>query len=651
MKTKNKLLSIIISLCLCSLVSAASPSWIYGQTGPGAWTIVPPNPGTTDTISYSGPLGTIQYLSNSCIAKAYLGGTPMISVDNLNRIVELWLQSPAPTQCTYEWNPVCGLQGSFGPLTSGNWTFRSTEPSMAFEIQFTVSGTTTGATYYVDQDAPGPFHNGASWKWAFTNLQDALDVATTGNTILIAEGTYYPDQGDSVTPGDRAASFELTNNVSLIGSYAGYGNTNPDARDIDTYTTILSGDLNNNDAWGTLYKNDNSYRVVSITDCPSCSALLDGLIITGGQADGPVPYNSGGGVYIDGTNPTLINCTISGNTAVLGGGISSNNDSSPSILNCKITGNNALVFGGGLYCYFNNINLTNCLIAGNYSYQAEYIGGSAILNLGSSLNISNCTIMDNMAPNGMAITSLTWLSPATNYLAINNSILYNGGNEILTNHTETTSVYYTDIQGGWTGTGAGNINKDPLVVDLGAWTINDEYIEGDFHLQSASPCIDEGNDSLLPNDEGDLDQDGNTSEQLPVDLDEADRVLGTQVDMGAYESTGTVVPEPPDPSWQHLYTIPITHTKIQDNPSATLSNVAIISLTIPIQGLIKIEVEPASAAGGIWTAWLDPDPGVVGPGYVTLTIHIQGVNVDLTQFPSGNDQHIADLKVFVQPAS
>ena len=647
MKTRNKLLFILISLCISFTAHAASPSWIYGETGPSGWTINPPNPGETDVIFYSGPLGVITFLGNSCMAEAYLGGTPMISIDNTNKIVELWFQGPAPTQCILIYQPVCGLQGNFGPLTPGNWTFKCTKPSIAFEIQFTISGSMGGTTYYVDKDAPGPFHNGTSWKWAFTNIQDALDVATAGDTILVAEGTYKPDKGSSVTPGDRTASFQLQNGVILLGSYAGYGQPNPDARDINTYTTFLSGDLNGDDSWAN--KNDNSYNVVSFTDCTSCSALLDGFTITGGQADGPIPYNSGGGVHIDNAKPMLINCTISGNTAILGGGISSHNNSLPSILNCKITGNNALVFGGGLYCYSNNINLTNCLIAGNSSYQAEYIGGSAIFNLGGSLNISNCTIMENIAPNGMAITSITWQSPAGNYLTIYNSILYNGGNEILTNHTETTSISYTDIQGGWSGSGTGNINKDPLVVDPGAWTIGDEYIVGDLHLQAASPCIDQGNNSLLPNDQGDLDQDGNTSEQLPVDLDQVDRIMGTRVDMGAYESTGTVVPQPPDPSWQYLYTIGITHTKIQENPSATLSNTVMVTLPIPIQGYIKLGIEPTSPAGGNWSAWLDPDPGVVGPGSVTMTIHIQGTNIDLTQFPSGPNQDIADLKIYVQP--
>ena len=83
MKIQNQFLFILISMCLCSTVPAATTSWIYGTTGPSSWTIDPPNPGQTDLISYAGPIGLH---GNSCFARAELGGDPMISVDSINRI-------------------------------------------------------------------------------------------------------------------------------------------------------------------------------------------------------------------------------------------------------------------------------------------------------------------------------------------------------------------------------------------------------------------------------------------------------------------------------------------------------------------------------------------------------------------------------------
>jgi hypothetical protein len=68
-------------------------------------------------------------------------------------------------------------------------------------------------------------------------------------------------------------------------------------------------------------------------------------------------------------------------------------------------------------------------------------------------------------------------------------------------------VGYTVIQG-WTGGlgGAGNIADDPLFVDPGHWDDNgtpddptdDLWIDGDYHLQAGSPCIDAGDNTAVP---------------------------------------------------------------------------------------------------------------------------------------------------------
>jgi hypothetical protein len=57
----------------------------------------------------------------------------------------------------------------------------------------------------------------------------------------------------------------------------------------------------------------------------------------------------------------------------------------------------------------------------------------------------------------------------------------------------------------------------------------------DLHLSPSSPCIDTGDTSALPTDTADLDGDGDTLEVLPHDLGGNTRVVGGDVDMGAYE--------------------------------------------------------------------------------------------------------------------
>ncbi len=641
MKPQIHILLFLIFIFLCTTTSAQHISWIEGLAGPDEWTIDPLDPDETDLIYFSGPA---ILSANSCYAEIILGGTPTVSVDTTNKIIEIIIQEPAPDACVALWDPVCGLEGDFGPLAPGNWVFKSTDSYLDFEINFTVSSIATSSTYYVDQDATSSTHDGSMWKKAFTNINDALDVAAAGDTILVAEGIYKPDQGDSVTEGDRTASCELKGGVNLYGGYAGYGNINPNGRNPKQYPTIISGDLDEDDM-GMLYRNENSYQVIRAIGADSETVVLDGFVIEAGQADGPAFYNAGGGIYASGINLILIRCSINNNAAGIGGGIYCENGTL-SMFNCMVTGNKSLIYGGGLYSYSTTTDMTNCLIVGNSAAQAEIFGGSAVYNLGGDMTISNCTIADNRAPNGMAITSFTWFLPKFVDFIVNNSILYNGGNEILTNHMTGVSIFNTDIQDGWAGTGSGNIDTDPLFVENGFLGLNEMWNDGDYQLQKSSLCIDQGDNLLLPQDVTDLDGDSDTSEPLPVDVNDTNRIKNAIVDMGAYEQEVSVTPEPNGPvsSNDVVYNVPYVSPGY---PPVNLSGSTSLTFNMNFQATLRVEIEAASAAGGTWSAWFDPDPGLVGPGEVTVNVEIRGVGVDIAQLSPGL-QTVATLRIFIQ---
>jgi hypothetical protein len=61
--------------------------------------------------------------------------------------------------------------------------------------------------------------------------------------------------------------------------------------------------------------------------------------------------------------------------------------------------------------------------------------------------------------------------------------------------------------------------------------------DDDVRLSYGSSAIDTASDAAVPDDDFDLDRNGDTSEPLPWDLARGDRFLGTgpTVDMGAYE--------------------------------------------------------------------------------------------------------------------
>ncbi|RLD22365.1 MAG: hypothetical protein DRI69_01415 [Bacteroidetes bacterium] len=167
-----------------------------------------------------------------------------------------------------------------------------------------------GIVAYVDSAATGA-NNGTSWTDAYTDLQDALlsaKVFPQIEQIWIANGTYHP------TPGTlRTASFVLNDTMQLYGGFAG-GELNLGDRDPTLNITKLSGDIG-----VSTDDSDNTYHVVLMSSgCTDC--LLDGVVVTMGNADGaPNVSDQGAGVLSHG-QATLRNVIIELNTSDGAGG-------------------------------------------------------------------------------------------------------------------------------------------------------------------------------------------------------------------------------------------------------------------------------------------------------------------------------------------
>ena len=121
--------------------NGASPLWLstnaeVPETAPTDWSITPPNPTRSDVIQFSGP--TDQVYSNSCYAEGHLG-YPQLMVNPSTRTVELMFHETTLSMCLSVWRPTYGLAGSFGPLSPGDWTFRTTQADIAFAVNFTVT--------------------------------------------------------------------------------------------------------------------------------------------------------------------------------------------------------------------------------------------------------------------------------------------------------------------------------------------------------------------------------------------------------------------------------------------------------------------------------------------------------------------------------
>jgi hypothetical protein len=341
--------------------------------------------------------------------------------------------------------------------------------------------------------------NGYSWSDAFKNLTDALALAQSCiqvNTILIAQGTYYPNFQT-----DRTASFVISRgNLRLIG---GYPNGGIGERNVLIHPTILSGDIGLKNT-----HTDNSYHVLVVAGLGTAadSVVIDGVKIFWGRADG------GGSKIINGQ-------TIAQN---LGGGLvlfNNQNGSKVQVRNTEVSGNYASDIGAGIYLQSvtnasPSSTFYNCLISGNH---ANYGGGMA--NVTTSPTLVNTTIAGNRAGNTGGGIRNSNANPI-----IKNTILYGNTNGISNAGSSIPIVQYSLIQG-LTSTLNNNLNGDITSPNFNYLTDPSiaPTISGDYQVLSGSPIIDRGNNSYLPS-------------FIHQDLNSKTRVYNNTVDLGPYES-------------------------------------------------------------------------------------------------------------------
>ena len=399
----------------------------------------------------------------------------------------------------------------------------------------------------------------------YPTIQAAIDAASDGDTVLVADGTYTGN-------GNRDINFK--GKAIIVRSENG-----PESCIID-----CQGSLSDEHSGFYFYSGENT------------SSVLEGFSITNGYAT-----DVGGAVVCYMSSPTITHCSIRGNTSSAGGGIacgyssdamitdciisenSSTNgggieclQSDPTIMNCDISDNFSTNAGGGIMCNESNPTINHCSISRNYANS----GGGIVLGFSSNATITSCVISENESSEGGGIGCWESSPMITNCIISRNEtnggaggggilcvdssnptirnctitgntvhgIAYGGGiyceresqpkiyNSILWDNTthvfspsdacnenedicyrnskpvfkycDTTYGLDLDIDGG------NNFNRDPEFTDAA----NDDY-----HLERISPCIDAGLNTVII--------------AVADDIEGNNRIV-RNVDIGAYELQG-----------------------------------------------------------------------------------------------------------------
>jgi gliding motility-associated-like protein len=426
-----------------------------------------------------------------------------------------------------------------------------------------ISGATINLSGQIELNTPGIFidagNNNITLNGGGTNRIMSLGInadnvvlknlvfqngsAERGGAIILEE-----DVGDDVANNLQIANCEFYDNVSINGHEGGAIWAEP-TKDANGKLIIL------NSIFG---RNESEVKDGGAMNIHRMLLIIDGCTFYDNSAD-----ILGGAICTEAQVTRLTNSIFRNNYAKNGGGgyaISYNSDST-FIEDCLFEGNTTANIGGALFLQKNfgkdtPLRLYNSVFRNNKAVVADGNGGAIGMDNESSMTgdvdyvIMNCLFTGNLSNNnGGAIYQE---GPSVARFNIVNSTFY--GNE---------SDY--DASGGGNGGGVnlqeGNVincvfygNNDNNVIaksvsysafpgssgtnnniNLSASPFCGSQCNQQYSLKEGSACIDAGDNTAIPVDVFDLDNDGNRAEQVDVDMIYKTRVLNGIVNMGAYE--------------------------------------------------------------------------------------------------------------------
>jgi hypothetical protein len=316
-------------------------------------------------------------------------------------------------------------------------------------------------------------------------IQAAIDLAQTGDRVLVAPGTY-------------------AERIDFLGK-----DIVVEATDGAEVTTIDGGGESAGAGW-----------VVTLAGGESRGAALRGFTITGGfGSGGSNGAGPGGGILIDGGAPVVADCVVAGNSGILGGGLSVG-DGDPLLSDLRLVDNTA-ISGGGLYveggsvevvgsefvenlarndggglCFRWNVDatLTDLLLEDNVSLQF----GSGMFVLGATLDASRIEARGNgLIENGNVFRSFggggAYIKNTSGRLdrgRFTGNVSYAGGGVYLAGEMDDFVLVNSLIADNIVGLGEVYFNaSSPLVTGCTVRTSDEEFGFAAFTTYNAEPTI------------------------------------------------------------------------------------------------------------------------------------------------------------------
>jgi Ca2+-binding RTX toxin-like protein len=372
----------------------------------------------------------------------------------------------------------------------------------------------------------------------------ASDSASAGNDIGASLAADIADGGglslrEAIT---WAAAGET---ITFAAGLAGQTITLEQGQLVLAKDLTITGDVDGDRKADITISGNDATRIFEIIGAGT-EVELRSLTLTEGNAG----ISFGGAILAQsGTALSVIDSTIADSAADTGGGIYAGG-ATLRVVNSTLAGNEATSFGGGVSIADGSASFVNATIHDNHS-NASFSNGGGIDAVtaggGVTLTILNSTITDNTAASGSGGGGV-YLGGTGATATVHNSVIAgntSGQGDIrifsgsLTAESSLIGTGALGVTNGVDGNLAGTL-ASPLDPLLGALADNGGPVQTQAIL-SGSPLIGAGNAALLPDDDFDLDGDGNTGEALPLDARGNARVLDGALDIGATEAVSLIV--------------------------------------------------------------------------------------------------------------